>query len=199
VTTEQTNDRELEYDANAIFPNRWSPRAMSGESIPKEELMSLFDAARWAPSCFNAQPWRFIYAMRDTEHWEQLFSLLMEGNQSWCKDAAALAVVVSNTLFEHNGKANATHSYDTGAAWSNLALQGSLKGLVVHGMAGFYYDRAKSELGVPDDFKVEAMCAIGRPGNKEDLPEALQEREVVTPRKPVAEIALEGRFSNSSE
>ena len=195
MTTEQTNDRQLEYDVDAIFPNRWSPRAMSGESLSDDELMALFDAARWAPSCFNAQPWRFIYAKRDTEHWDAIFSLLMEGNQGWCANAAALVVVASYSLFEHNGKPYATHSYDTGAAWSNLALQGSLKGLVVHGMAGFHYDRAKIELGIPDDYKVEAMCAIGRPGNKEDLSESLQEREVITPRKAVAEVVFEGRFT----
>jgi nitroreductase len=198
VTTEQTNDRQLEYDIDTIFPNRWSPRAMSGESLSNDELMALFDAARWAPSCNNAQPWRFIYASRDSVHWEQLFSLLMEGNQAWCKNAAALVVIVSSTLFEYNGKPYRTHSYDTGAAWATLALQGSLKGLVVHGMAGFYYDRARTELGIPDDYNVEAMCAIGRPGNKDDLSESLREREVVSPRKPVAEITMEGTFQSSS-
>ena len=142
---------------------------MSGEALGDAELMTLFEAAHWAPSSGNSQPWRFLYARRDTEHWPLFFDLLNEGNKTWCHRAAALLVFISRTTREESGRALVTHSYDTGAAWMSLALQGWLKGLVVHGMAGFDYARARTTLNVPDDFTVEAMAAIGRIGPKEDL------------------------------
>ena len=187
------NFRKLENDVHEIFISRWSPRAMSGEEIDEATLKTLFEAARWAPSSNNNQPWRFIYARRNTPHWENFFNLLAEGNQIWAKNAAVLIVVISKTTFD-SGKPARTHSYDAGAAWVSLALQGSLKNLVVHGMQGFDYDRAKKELQVPDDYTVEAMIAIGRHGKKEDLPDYQQEREFPSTRKTIAEIAMEGIF-----
>lgn len=186
--------RKPEYKVDQIFLNRWSPRAMSGEKITKDELMSLFEAAKWAPSSYNNQSWRFVYALKDTPQWKTLFELLGEFNQLWCKNAAAVVVIVSKTTFDHDGKPSITHSFDTGAAWENFALQGSLNGLVVHGMQGFDYDKAKKALGIPDDYVVEAMAVVGKPGKKEDLPANLQEREVPSGRKKVAEIAFEGKF-----
>lgn len=185
--------RKPEYDVDPIFLNRWSLRAMSGEVISRDELMSLFEAARWAPSSFNNQPWRFIYAMRDTENWGLFFGLMSEGNQAWAKNASVLITVVSKKTFE-DGKSTRTHSYDTGAAWENLALQGTVKGLVVHGMQGFDYDRARQVLNIPDDYEVEAMIAIGKPGKKENLPEKFREREFPSARRKVSEIAFEGKF-----
>ena len=185
--------RKAEKDVDDIFINRWSPRAMSGEEIEEAELLSLFEAARWAPSSNNNQPWRFIYARRNTPFWNTFYQLLTESNQVWAKNAAALIVVISKTTFD-SGKPARTHSYDAGAAWVSLALQGSLSGLVVHGMQGFDYDKAKKELQVPDDCSVEAMIAIGKHGKKEDLPDYLQEREFPSARKSVAQIAFEGKF-----
>jgi nitroreductase len=185
--------RKPEYPVNDIFVNRWSPRAMSGEQIDDATLMLLFEAARWAPSSNNNQPWRFIYARRGTPRWEVFFGLLAQGNQVWATDAAVLIVVISKNTFD-SGKPARTHSYDAGAAWVSLALQGSLLNLVVHGMQGFDYDRAKKELRVPDGYQVEAMIAIGHHGKKEDLPDYLQEREFPSPRKKVSEIAMEGMF-----
>ena len=184
--------REPDHDIQPFFVNRWSPRAMSGEEIDRKELMRLFEAARWAMSSMNNQPWRFLYALRNTPPWEKFFGLLTPGNQAWCRNAAALIVVVSKKTFDHNNKPARTHAYDTGAAWYSFALQGVMMGLVVHGMQGFDYDRAASELGVTDEYQVEAMAAVGRPGIKEDLPRALQEREVPSQRKKVEEIAFEG-------
>lgn len=186
--------RTPDHDISPLFPNRWSPRAMSGGEVTREELMRLFEAARWAPSSMNNQPWRFLYAMRNTPHWEPFFGLLVPGNQVWCAKAAVLVVVVSKTTFDFNGKPARTHSYDTGAAWISIALQGSQMGLVVHGMQGFNYDKAKDVLNVTDEYQVEAMIAIGRPGQKEDLPLPVQEREFPSPRKRVEEFSFEGGF-----
>ncbi|MGH7790937.1 MAG: nitroreductase family protein, partial [Thermodesulfobacteriota bacterium] len=116
--------RKPEFDVDEIFLNRWSPRAMSGEEISEAELMSLFEAAKWAPSSFNNQPWRFLYSRRDSENWGLFFNLLAEFNQAWAKNASALIVIISRKTFDHNGKPSRTHSFDTGAAWQNLALQG---------------------------------------------------------------------------
>ena len=186
--------RKSEYPVDEIFLKRWSPRAMSGEEISHDELMSLLEAARWAPSSFNNQPWRFLYARRNTNNWELFFNLLVEGNKTWVKNAAALIVIVSKKTFDHNGNPSKTHSFDTGAAWQNLALQGSLKGLIVHGMQGFDYDKAREVLNIPDGYEVEAMVAVGKPGRKEDLPERLQQREVPSDRKNLSDIAFEGMF-----
>ena len=186
--------RQPDYDISPLFIRRWSPRAMSGEEISRDELMRLFEAARWAPSSMNNQPWRFLYAMRNSAHWEAFFNLLGPNNQGWCKNAAVLIVVVSKTTFDFNNKPARTHSYDSGAAWGYFALQGSILGLVVHGMQGFNYDNAKELLHVSDEYHVEAMIAVGRPGRKEDLPLALQEREIPSSRKKVEEIACEGGF-----
>jgi nitroreductase len=183
-------DREIA----PFFVNRWSPRAMTGEEISREELMRMFEAARWATSSMNNQPWRFLYAFRNTPHWETFFNLLTPSNQAWCKNAAALLVVISKATFDFNNKPARTHSYDSGAAWYSFALQGTMMGLVVHGMQGFNYDKAKEDLGVPDGYQVEAMAAVGRPGDPVDLPQALQEREQPSQRKKVEEFAFEGGF-----
>jgi nitroreductase len=186
----RTPDRPID----PLFVDRWSPRAMTGESITQEELFRLFEAARWAPSSGNSQPWRMLYAHRDTEHWPRFFGLLAEGNKTWCVHAAVLVVFVSQTLRDGSDKVLPTHSYDTGSAWMSLAYQGWMSGYVVHGMAGFDYDRARTELGVPGNFHVNAMCAIGRPGPLENLSEALRARETPSQRKKVEEFAFEGGF-----
>ena len=185
--------RKPQQDIDEIFVNRWSPRAMVGQDIDEKTLLTLFEAARWAPSANNNQPWRFIYARRNTKHWETFFQLLAEGNQVWAKNAAVLIVIISKTTFD-NGKPSITHSFDAGAAWVSLALQGSLAGLVIHGMQGFDYDKAKKILRIPDEYQVEAMIAVGKKGRKEDLPDYLQEREFPSSRKSIAELAMEGSF-----
>lgn len=186
--------RRIDYPVDPLFLDRWSPRAMSGEDIPEAELMTLFEAARWAPSSSNNQPWRILYARRSGEHWPVFFDLLAEGNRRWCHRAAALLLFISRTTFD-NGKPSITHSYDTGAAWENLALQGALKGYVVHGMQGFSYERAKEVLKIPDGFQIEAMAAVGKPGDLAELPDDLQKREVPSDRRSVADSVREGPFS----
>jgi len=137
---------------------------------------------------------RFLYARRDTGHWPLFFDLLNEGNKTWCHRAAALIVFISRTTHQETGRVLRTHSYDTGSAWMSLAYQGWMKGLVVHGMAGFNYDRAKTTLNVPDDFTVEAMAAVGRPGPKEDLPPQHLSREFPSQRHPVSDLVFAGPY-----
>jgi len=184
--------RQPEHPINPLILGRWSPRALSGEPLTAEELMSLFEAAKWAPSSSNQQPWRFIYARRDTPAWSKLFSLLTPSNQEWTQRAAALIVIVSQQVFPAGP--SRTASFVTGAAWENLALEASGRGLVAHAMSGFDYDRAKIELKVPDDYKVEAMAAVGRPGDKEQLPERHRKWEFPSGRKSLHEIISEGEF-----
>ncbi len=157
--------RQPDHDIEPILFHRWSPRAMSGEEISEQELTTLFEAARWAPSSYNGQPWRFLYARRGTANWDRFFDLIVEFNQSWTKHAAVLMVVISRKTFEWNDQVAPTHSFDAGAAWQNLALQGSRMDLVVHGMQGFDYDKARLELNVPDEFRVEAMIRSASPEN----------------------------------
>jgi len=187
--------RKPEYSIEPLILNRWSPRSFIPAEMPKQDLMSLFEAARWAPSSFNNQPWRFLFAGRDSSHWQLFLNLLAPGNQSWARDASVLVVVLSNTKFDHNGKPSITHSFDAGAAWENLALQASAKGYIAHGMEGFDYDKAKVDLEVPDDFRVEAMIAIGRQGPKEQLSAELQEIEAPNARRPIHESIGEGKFT----
>lgn len=186
--------RKADHPVEDIFLDRWSPRAMTGESISEEDLMVLFEAARWAPSSYNNQPWRFLYTRRDSEHWQTFFDLMVEFNQSWAKNAAALVLFISRTHFDFNGQPSVTHSFDTGAAWGNLALQGWLKGLVVHGMQGFDYERARTALNIPEGFAVEAMAAIGRPADPATLPEALRVKEAPSDRRKLEQTICEGPF-----
>ncbi|MBD3210371.1 nitroreductase [Candidatus Micrarchaeota archaeon] len=194
LTDEVKKHRKPDYGITPLLVNRWSPRAMTGEKIDDGELMALFEAARWAPSAFNGQLWRFIYAKRDTRHWDRIFALLGEWNQNWCRNAAVLVVIVTRKLFEYNDKPSRTCAFDCGAAWENLALEGTARGLVVHGMSGFGYERAREELGIPEKFGVMAMCAIGRRAPKDALPEDMQEKEFPKGRRPLEEIVMEGKF-----
>lgn len=187
--------RRSEYPVNKIFINRWSPRAMSGALVTDEELMTLFEAAKWAPSSYNAQPWRFIYGKKGTAYWDALFDLLVPFNQSWAKNAGALVLIVSRKSYEHNGQPSRTHSFDTGAAWGYFALQGSINGLVVHGMSGFDYPKAKATLNIPDDYQIEAMVAVGKSVIRRSLPTDLQAGELPSGRKKIEQFASEGSFA----
>ena len=184
-------DRPIE----PLLLRRWSPRAMTGAPISADDLATVFEAARWAPSSYNEQEWRFLYAHREGPHWSTFFDLLVEGNRTWCLRAGVLVVVLSHKVFARNGKPNPVHSFDTGAAFENLALQGCAMGLVVHGMMGFDTDRARTALQVPDDYAVEAMIAIGHPGDPATLPEPMRKIETPSQRKPVAELTREGLFT----
>ena len=189
----------MTYEINHMIVNRWSPRSFVNGEISDNELFSLFEAARWAPSSSNSQPWRFIYAKRNSKNWNDLFNLLIDFNKQWCADASALVVVVSRKNFEHNGQPSITHQFDTGAAWENLAIQAVSQGLITHAMAGFDYEKARKDLAVPADYEVVAMIAIGKRGPKDKLSPELQAREIPNTRKPLSEIIMEGKFGNKVE
>ena len=184
-------DRPIE----PLLLRRWSPRAMTGAAVSASDLATLLEAARWAPSSYNEQEWRFLYAHREGRHWTTFFDLLTEGNRAWCHQAGVLIVMLSHKIFARNGRPNPAHSFDTGAAFENLALQGCAMELVVHGMMGFDSDRARTALEVPNDYAVEVMVAIGHPGNPADLPGALQKIETPSQRTPVTDLIREGKFA----
>jgi nitroreductase len=188
--------RTADHEILEVFLKRWSPRAMTGEPVPEGTLLRLFEAARWAPSTYNEQEWRFLYAHRESGEWPMFFNLLMEANQAWCKNAGVLIVAVSKKTFTRNGKPNPVHSIDCGMAIENLMLQAAVMGdVITHGMAGFDRDKARRTLDIPDDYQVECMIAVGRPGDPAALPQELQEREVPTGRKIISEFARAGKFS----
>ena len=190
-----SSHRTPAYPINPLFIDRWSPRAMSGEALSEVQLMTLFEAARWAPSCGNFQPWRFLYARRGTDFWSAFLDLLKPSNQAWAVHAGALVLVVSRTQFDGDGRSCVTHSFVSGAAWQNLALQAWQNHIVAHGVAGFDYERARRVLRVPMAYAVEAMLVLGHPGDKVELSESLQKREHPSNRRPLAETVCEGPFS----
>jgi nitroreductase len=180
-----------------LIIDRWSPRAFDGSEIPQEDLDVIFEAAGWAPSAYNVQPWTFLYARRGDANWDLLLSQLIEFNQSWAKDASALVYVVSDK-YMRSDKGNAdnhSHSFDAGSAWMLAALQAQSLGYHTHGMTGIKFGEAEAALGIPADHRLEAAFVIGKAAGKERLPEFLQEREVPSTRKPVSEIAKAGTFS----
>jgi nitroreductase len=187
--------RKPDHPIEKLLVARWSPRAMTGEPLSDAEIQTLFEAARWAPSTYNEQEWRFLYARRETPHWQTFFDLLVEGNQAWCRNAAMLVVILAHKVFAKNGKPNPVHVFDVGAAFENIALQATAMKLVVHGMQGFDFDKARRALEVPDDYAVAAMFAAGRPAAPDTLPEALREREKPSDRKPISETTCEGPFA----
>lgn len=192
------NGRTADHDIDPVFLNRWSPRAFTAEPIPDEVLMSVFEAARWAPSAFNSQPWRFVYARRDTPTWSRLFSILIEYNQAWVNLASVLAFAVSARARHKPGAEPQpiySHSFDTGAAWAYLALQAHQLGWAAHGMTGFDPARAYEVMEIDDaDYRVEAAIAIGRPADKSVLTEAFQAQETPSQREPVSSLVFEGKL-----
>lgn len=194
-----SSSRVLTRAVDPLFIERWSPRAFDGSSIPQQDLDTIFDAARWAPSAFNYQPWRFLYAHRDSADWRRFVDLLLPFNQSWVERASVLVYILSDTLMGRPGSDETSpshsHSFDTGAAWALMALQATRLGYHSHGMTGLDFDRARTELAVPDRFRIEAAVAIGRRADKSVLPEALQAREEPSGRNDIAAFAAAGNFT----
>ncbi len=192
ITTDVKTYRTSEYDIDEMFLNRWSPRSFSKKEVPRDIVLSLFEAAHWAPSAFNFQPWRFIIAQTAEER-EAFHSFISEFNLNWCKQAPVLSIILSKTVTE-KGNSFRTHSFDTGAAWGFLALQANKKGLVTHPMTGFDFDKAREVLKIPEEYHIEALVAIGYQDEKEKLSDLLQEREQPNNRQPLENFIFNGKF-----
>lgn len=181
-----------------LLASRWSPRAFAERSVDRESLGSLLEAARWAPSCFNDQPWSFLVAPReDAAAFSRLSACLMEGN-AWAKNAAVLMVTVARDNFSQTGKPNRHAWHDVGLAVQSLVLQAQALGLGCHQMAGFDADAARQALGIPEGFSPVTMVAIGYPGEADSLPEPLAGRETAPrARKPLEEFVFGAEWGTS--
>jgi nitroreductase len=190
--------RATNHPIDPLFLERWSPRAFDGSKLSDTELFTILEAARWAPSSFNHQPWRFVYAHRESAHWERFVGLLLPFNAMWARHAAVLLFILSDTMIQlprdKEQSLSHSHSFDAGAAWAFMALQATRLGIHTHGMAGVDFDRARKELSIPDSFRIEAAIAIGRLGDKSKLPPEMQGREVPSGRRDLTEFVMEGRF-----
>src|SRR5699024_2012827 len=151
--------RKASYDIDPIYVNRWSPRSFLDKEVSDDILYSVFEAARWAPSAANKQPWRFIIAREQADR-DKFLSFINEGNVIWCNKAPVLVALLSKTDNEDGGH-NPSHAFDTGAAWGFLALEAYRKGLVTHAMGGFDREKAKEVLSIPENYTVHAIVALG--------------------------------------
>lgn len=176
---------------------RWSPRAFDPAPVEASTLMELFEAARWAPSCFNDQPWSFVVARRgEGDAWERLLGCLVEFNQSWAKTAPVLMLAVARRGFERNGKENRHAWYDTGQAMANLLVQATHAGLYVHQMAGFDADLARERFAIPDDHDAVAAAALGRLGDPGALPDDMEEKDPgERERKALESFVFDGHWA----
>jgi len=187
------------FPVHNLIRERWSPRAFASKSVELAVLASLFEAARWAPSSNNEQPWAYLVATKDdTENFAKTLRVLVEFNAAWAKEAPVLMIAVSRLNFQ-NGTPNRNAFYDTGAATALLSVEATARGLAVHQMAGFDHDKAKKVFEIPEDCEPIAAIAIGYPGDPNSLPEKLRDREVAPrTRKPLSEFVMSGRWGHTS-
>ncbi|MEH2300622.1 MAG: nitroreductase family protein [Nostoc sp.] len=190
---------QTQYPVHDFIRSRWSPRAFADRLVEQDKLLSLLEAARWAPSSYNYQPWSFIVATKDdlTEY-NRLLSTLVEFNQGWAKNAPVLILAVAKVRSE-DGKANRHAFHDVGLALENLIFQATSFGLFAHQIAGFNADSARELYQIPDDYEAATVVTVGYPGKPQTLSEGLREREL-SPRvrKPLKEFVFTGQWGNSS-
>ncbi len=181
-----------------IFHARWSPRAFSDRPVSDEDLKTILEAARWAASSYNEQPWRFIVARKsDRERYDRILDVLVPYNQRWAYLAPVLMITVAKNTFSHNGEPNRHARHDTGAALAHIMLQATALGLHAHGMAGFDAEKARRQLGIPDDYEPVAAVALGYLGPIERLPESFHQAELAPrKRKPLAELVFDGHWDS---
>ena len=181
-----------------LIMNRWSPVAFSGKMVEEEKLLTLFEAARWAPSSMNEQPWRFIYATKDNpEEYNRIYDTIVEGNQVWAKNAPVLMVFVAKSNFDYKNLPNSHAWFDTGLAVGNMLVQATELGIYQHQMAGFSPEKARELLQIPDGYEPIVAAALGYLGNSNDFPEALQARDKAPrKRKPLNEIVFRGEWGS---
>lgn len=186
--------RTPDAQVDRLFLERWSPRALTGDPLTQQQIDTLFEATRWAPSAFNRQPWLFMYETiggKDRELFEQV---MVPNNRAWASKASLLVLVLVEK--DEDGNLSSGATFDTGSAWMSLALQARIMGLYSHAMAGIDRDAAHKLLNIPQDkYYAGCMIAVGGLGDAKDLPEALREREQPSDRKPTANIVCCGKFS----
>ena len=189
---------DAQHPIHDLFKRRWSPRAFSDQPVEAETLRRLFEAARWAPSSNNEQPWRFIVATKDREtEWNRLLACLVEGNRKWAYLAPALILSVASLNFQDDATPNRHAFHDTGMAVENLVLQATALGLATHQMAGFDVEKARADLKIPSGFEPVAMIAVGYPGDLAFLPDRLRERELQPrSRQPISEWTFSGQWGD---
>jgi nitroreductase len=174
-----------------LIRRRWSPRAFADKDVSADDLKKLFEAARWAASSFNEQPWRFLVGRRGDETYKKIFGALVEFNQSWAKSAPVLVLSVAKKTFSANGQPNRYGLHDTGAATTLLSLQATANGLHTHSMAGFDAEQARASFAIPSDYDIGAVTALGYFGDPESLPDQMQKTEVAPrQRKPLEEFVF---------
>jgi len=190
-----------DYPVHELIEKRWSPRAFSEKPVSAETLRSLFEAARWAPSSNNEQPWAFIVATKDDkENFEKSLGALIEFNANWAKQAAVLVIAVAELAFARNNAPNRNAQYDVGAASLQLSIEATARGLFVHQMAGFDPETAKEAYDIPAGWEPIAAMAIGYPGDASSLPEPYQSREnAPRTRKPIREFVMSGQWGHTAE
>lgn len=189
-----TSSRNTNYPIMPQFTERWSPRAFADKAVTEEQILTVLEAARWAPSASNLQPWRFFYGIKGEPEFDTLLSLLIPFNEGWAKNAGALIFVTSVKTFDGE-RQNISNSFDAGSAFMSLALQAHALGLVTHGMGGVEYDKVPLVLGLPENLKVEAGIAIGYQGDASTLADFLQPREVPSQRQALSDMAFKGKFT----
>jgi len=189
-----------QYPIHELLRRRWSPRAFSSRPVEPDTLRSLLEAARWAPSSYNEQPWSFIVATKEDEaEYARLLSCLVEGNIQWAQHAPVLMVSVAKLHFDENGERNRHALHDVGQAVANLIVQATALGLVVHQMAGILPEKVRALYGVPEQYEPVAGIALGYPGDPQSLPEGLRQRELAPRvRKPLTEFVFSGRWGKTS-
>jgi nitroreductase len=187
------------FPVHDLIRDRWSPRAFAKKPVEPSVLASLFEAARWAPSSSNEQPWAYLVATKDEkENFAKTLGVLVEFNAGWAKEAPVLMIAVSRLNFQ-NGTPNRNAFYDTGAATALLSVEATARGLAVHQMAGFDPAKAKQVFEIPEDWEPIAAIAIGYPGDPSSLPQKLHDREVAPrTRKPLSEFVMSGRWGHTS-
>ena len=192
---------QTDHAVNELISQRWSPYAYSDRAVAKEDLMALFEAARWAASSYNEQPWRYIVATRENpEEYAKLLSCLVEGNQGWAQGAPVLALGIAGLKYAKNGKPNRHALHDLGQASANLCVEATARGLAVHQMGGIVPAKAREIYGIPEDFDVVTSLAIGYAAEGDEVPEPLREAASrPRPRKPLAEILFSGRWGQSAK
>ncbi len=185
--------RTADHPVLPLILGRWSPRAFAATPVPQSDLDACLEAARWAPSAYNDQPWHFVYGTTEAEK-APFIDAMVDFNQSWAKTAPVLLALCARKNLERDGTPNRHFTFDCGAAWALLAIEARQRGYYTHAMAGYDPDKAAANLGVPDSHEIITIIALGRRGDKAILPDYMQAMEQPSTRKPVPEIASRGRF-----